>query len=50
MKLLIDENLAPRLGADLADLIHVTSAELGIPDDVFGTMLKMHGFTFLTKG
>ena len=54
MKLLFDENLAPRLAADLADLfpssMHVTSAELGsAPDGVIWEYAKAHEFTFLTK-
>ena len=54
MKLLVDENLAPELAADLADLFpsstHVSSAELGrTPDAVIWKYAKAHGFTFLTK-
>ena len=54
MKLLVDENLAPRLAAGLADLfpssIHVSSAELGsTPDAAIWEYAKAHGFTFLTK-
>ena len=37
MKLLVDENLAPRLADDLADLfpesVHVSSVEMGSTDD-----------------
>ena len=54
MKLLVDENLAPRLAGDLADLfpasIHVTTAELGsAADGVIWEYAKAHEFTFLTK-
>jgi predicted nuclease of predicted toxin-antitoxin system len=54
LKLLVDENLAPRLAGDLADLfpgsIHVSSAELGsTPDGVIWEYAKAHRFTFLTK-
>lgn len=54
MKLLVDENLAPRLAGDLADLfpgsIHVGSAELGsTADAVIWEYAKAHQFTFLTK-
>ena len=54
MKLLVDENLAPRLAGDLADLfpgsIHVSSAELGsTPDGAIWEYAKAHRFTFLTK-
>lgn len=54
MKLLVDENLAPRLAVDLADLfpgsIHVSSAELDrTPDAVIWGHAKAYGFTFLTK-
>jgi predicted nuclease of predicted toxin-antitoxin system len=54
LKLLVDENLAPRLTGDLADLfpgsIHVSSAELGsTPDAVIWEYAKTHRFTFLTK-
>ena len=54
MKLLVDENLAPRLAGDLADLfpgsLHVSSAELGsTPDLTIWDYAKAHGFTFLTK-
>jgi predicted nuclease of predicted toxin-antitoxin system len=54
LKLLVDENLAPRLASDLADLfpgsIHVSSAELGsTPDAVIWEYAKAHAFTFLTK-
>jgi len=51
LKLLVDENLAPELAADLADLfpssIHVSSGELGsTPDAVIWEYAKAHGFTF----
>lgn len=54
MKLLVDENLPPRLALDLADLfpesIHVSSVELGsTPDAVIWEYAKVHGFAFLTK-
>ena len=54
MKLLVDENLAPRLAADLADLfpgsIHVTFAELGSATDVvIWEYAKAHRFAFLNK-
>ena len=54
MKLLVDENLAPRLAGDLADLfpgsIHVSSAELsGTRDAVIWEYANAHRFTFLTK-
>ena len=54
MKLLVDENLAPELAADLADLfpssIHVSSGELGsTPDAVIWEYAKAHGFTFLIE-
>ena len=54
MKLLVDENLPPRLVRDLADLFphseHVNLAGLsGTPDDRIWEYAKMHGFVFLTK-
>jgi predicted nuclease of predicted toxin-antitoxin system len=54
LKLLVDENLAPRLAGDLADLfpgsIHVGSAELGsTADAVIWEYAKAHQLTFLTK-
>ena len=54
MKLLVDENLALRLTAILADLfpdsIHVSSMGLSsAPDAVLWEFAKEHGFTFLTK-
>ena len=54
MKLLVDENLPPRLSSDLADLFpesaHVSSVELGsTSDSVIWEYAKTHGFAFLTK-
>jgi predicted nuclease of predicted toxin-antitoxin system len=54
LKLLVDENLPPRLGKDLADLFpesaHVDSVELGnTSDSVIWEYAKTHGFAFLTK-
>ena len=54
MKLLVDENLAPRLASDLADLfpgsIHVSPANLGsTPDAVVWDYAKVQAFAFLTK-
>jgi predicted nuclease of predicted toxin-antitoxin system len=54
LKLLVDENLAPRLATNLADLfpdsVHVSSVELsGTPDAVVWEYAKAHRFTFLTK-
>ena len=54
MKLLVDENLAPRLASDLADLfpesVHVNSVEMGSTvDAVLWEYAKRHAFTFLTK-
>ncbi len=54
MKLLVDENLAPILAVELADLfpdsIHVSSIELGsTADAVIWEYAKAHQFTFLTK-
>jgi predicted nuclease of predicted toxin-antitoxin system len=54
LKLLVDENLAPRLADDLADLfpgtIHVISTDLGSARDaVIWEYAKAHGFTLLTK-
>ncbi len=54
MKLLVDENLPPRLARDLADLfpgsIHVSQIGLGsTPDGVIWDYAKEHGFAFLTK-
>ena len=54
MKLLVDENLPPRLVDDLTDLfpdsVHVCSAGLGSTADVIiWEYAKAHSFTFLTK-
>jgi predicted nuclease of predicted toxin-antitoxin system len=54
LKLLVDENLAPRLATDLTDLFpgsaHVSSIELGSTEDVvIWRYAKAHDFTFLTK-
>jgi len=54
LKLLVDENLPPRLASDLADLFpesaHVHSVELsGTSDSVIWEYAKAHGFAFLTK-
>jgi predicted nuclease of predicted toxin-antitoxin system len=54
LKLLVDENLAPRLAADLADLfpnsVHVSSVVLGgAPDTQIWEYAKSHNFAFLTK-
>ncbi len=54
MKLLVDENLPPRLSRDLADLFpestHVSWIGLGTtPDDVIWDYARRHGFAFLTK-
>ena len=54
MKLLVDENLPPRLAIDLADLfpesIHVNLVGLGsTPDTLIWDYAKEHGFAFLTK-
>lgn len=54
MKLLVDQNLPPRLVRELADLfpnsVHVGSKGLGsTPDAVIWEYAKAHGFTFLTK-
>lgn len=54
MKLLVDENLPPRLASDLADLFpesaHVDSIGLGSKSDsVIWEYAKTHGFAFLTK-
>ena len=54
MKLLVDENLPPRLVDDLADLFpdsaHVGSLGLGsTPDTLIWEYAKEHGFAFLTK-
>ena len=54
MKLLVDENLPPRLAIDLADLfpesIHVNAIGLGSTSDtLIWEYAKEHGFAFLTK-
>ena len=54
MKLLVDENLPPRLVHDLADLFphsaHVGSVGLGsTPDALIWEYAKAQGLTFLTK-
>jgi predicted nuclease of predicted toxin-antitoxin system len=54
LKLLVDENLAPRLAHDLADLfpgsVHVRSVEMGSTDDaILWEYAKTHAFTLLTK-
>jgi predicted nuclease of predicted toxin-antitoxin system len=54
LKLLVDENLPPRLPHDLADLfpesIHVSTVGLGsTPDADIFEYAKIHGFAFLTK-
>ncbi len=54
MKLLVDENLPPRLVHELADLFpdsrHVNSAGLsGTADARIWDYAKTHGFIFLTK-
>lgn len=54
MKLLVDENLPPRLPHDLADLFpestHVSMVGLdSTPDAVIWEHAKTHGFAFLTK-
>jgi predicted nuclease of predicted toxin-antitoxin system len=54
LKLLVDENLAPRLAASLADLFpestSVCSVHLGsTPDTMVWEYAKANQFTFLTK-
>ena len=54
MKLLVDENLPPRLVHDLADLFsdseHVNSIGFGrTPDELIWEHAQAHGLTFLTK-
>jgi len=54
LKLLVDENLPPRLARDLADLfpdsLHVTSAGLtSAPDEAIWEYARKHGFIFVTK-
>ena len=54
MKLLVDENLPPRLVHDLADLfpdsVHINSVGFGgTPDELIWEYAHTHGFVFLTK-
>jgi predicted nuclease of predicted toxin-antitoxin system len=54
LKLLVDENLAPRLAEDLADLfpesVHVGSVRLGsTADSIIWEYARERGFAFLTK-
>jgi len=54
LKLLVDENLPPKIAVDLADLfpesIHVGSVGIGsTSDSVIWEYTKTHGFTFPTK-
>jgi predicted nuclease of predicted toxin-antitoxin system len=54
LKLLVDENLPPRLADELADLfpesVHVSSVDLGsTPDEVIWEYAKANGFIFVTK-
>ena len=54
MKLLVDENLAPRLADDLGDLfsgsVHVSTVGLSsTADEVVWEYAKEKGFTFVTK-
>jgi predicted nuclease of predicted toxin-antitoxin system len=54
LRLLVDENLAPGLAADLADLfpasLHVSQAGLSsAPDSAIWEFAKQNGFTFVTK-
>jgi predicted nuclease of predicted toxin-antitoxin system len=54
LKLLVDENLPPRLVLDLADLfpdsLHVNDAALsGSPDSEIWEYAKENGFAFVTK-
>jgi predicted nuclease of predicted toxin-antitoxin system len=54
LKLLVDENLAPRLADDLSDLFpgsaHVSSVRLSATADaVIWEYARTHGFGFLTK-
>jgi len=54
LKLLVDENLAPRLASDISDLfpgsVHVSSANLGsTPDAIIWEYAKAQSFVFLTK-
>jgi predicted nuclease of predicted toxin-antitoxin system len=54
LKLLVDENLPPRIVHDLADLfpgsVHVHSVGLGCtPDELIWEYAQAHEFAFLTK-
>jgi predicted nuclease of predicted toxin-antitoxin system len=54
LKLLVDENLAPRLANDLSDLFpdskHVSFVDLGnTPDATIWEYAKAQGLTFVTK-
>ena len=54
MKLLVDENLPPRIVQDLADLFpdstHVSAVGVSsTPDAIIWEYARTHGFTFLTK-
>jgi predicted nuclease of predicted toxin-antitoxin system len=54
LKLLVDENLPPRLVRDLADLfpdsVHVAPLGLGsTPDALIWEYARAHDLTFLTK-
>jgi predicted nuclease of predicted toxin-antitoxin system len=54
LKLLVDENLPPRLVRDLADLfpdsVHVQLVGFGsMPDELIWDYAQTHGFIFLTK-
>ena len=54
MKLLVDENLAPGLAEQLADLfpgsVHVSAVGLGsTPDEAIWEYARANQFTFLTK-
>ena len=54
MKLLVDENLAPKLAREIADLfpgsVHVSAVQLGnTPDSEIWRYAKEHRYTFLTK-
>ncbi len=54
MKLLVDENLPPRLVENLTDLfpdsVHVRSVGLGgTADSTIWEYAKAHGFTFMTR-
>jgi hypothetical protein len=54
MRLLLDENLSPRLATSLADLYpgsaHVTAHDLGqAPDEAVWAFAREHGYTLVTK-